>query len=279
MFDDEIELDEYMEWLDDEVSERYAQAEADSDDDAESEEPMEMTASDTSEKISADLAGEREQVLESELYLDDHPEEKPPENDTAEQQEIVKREMLKTAITRIENSARTVKDFEYVVVCWDKLEQNEARRLRDHQILRGDVPLEYDKAMDGAIFPQSFMEPRWKQLMSGSYIDLIHDCPFEMDELTADAAISRMMRNLKDDHKEIFYWHFIRQLSCTEVGRIRGQTDRNIRKTRGVILRKLRKQLQKALESRADNGAGLTRRQREFLEQMKNAALDDDKDG
>lgn len=278
MFDDEKELDAYIEWLDDEVSERYEQAETEADEDAEPEEVETMPASDTSEKVYADLTGEREQVLESELYLDDHPEEKPPENEAEEQQKTVKREMLKTAITRIENSARTVRDFENVVSCWDKLEKNEARRLRDHQILRGDVPLEYNKAMDGAIIPESFMEPRWKQLMSGSYIELIHDCPFEMDELTADAAISNMMRNLKDDHKEIFYWHFIRQLSCTEVGRIRGQTDRNIRKTRGVILRKLRKQLQKVLEGRENDGYGLTLRQKTFLENMRKAVLDDDKD-
>lgn len=278
MFDDEKELDEYIEWLDNEVSGRYEQAEVDLDEYAEPEEVETAAASDTSEKVYADLTGEREQVLESELYLDDHPEEKPPENEAEEQQETVKREMLKTAITRIENSARTVRDFENVVSCWDKLEKNEARRLRDHQILRGDVPLEYDKAMDGAIIPESFMEPRWKQLMSGSYIELIHDCPFEMDELTADVAISNMMRNLKDDHKEIFYWHFIRQLSCTEVGWIRGQTDRNIRKTRGVILRKLRKQLQKVLEGREHDGYGLTLRQKAFLENMRKAALDDDKD-
>ncbi len=222
----------------------------------------------------ADLTAEREQILESELYLDEHPEEAPSEMEAEAEQAVVKREMLKTAITRIENAARTAADFADVVAKWDKLEQNEARRQRDHELLRGDIPLDYGKAIDGAIFPAFFMEPKWKQLMSGNCLDLIHDCPFEMDELTADAAVSRLMRSLNDDHKEIFYWHFIRQLSCAEVGRIRSQSDRNIRKTRGVILRKLQKELAKILAKREQAGRNLTLRQMAFLERMANGTID-----
>lgn len=219
-----------------------------------------------SKSIAADLADEREQVLESQLYFDDHPEENPLEAER--EKNTVEREMLKTAIGRIENSARTQKDFENVVASWDKLEQNEARRLRNHEVSRGNVPLEYGKTMDGAIFPAFFMLPRWKQVMSGNFLDVIHDCPFELDELTADPILINMLRDMKDDHKEIFYWLFIRRLSCAEVGRMRGQSDRNIRKTRAVILRKLRKQLQKALQGRQQSGRGLTLRQYKFLEQM-----------
>lgn len=225
----------------------------------------------------ADLTAEREQILESELYLDEHPEEAPSEAEA--DQAAVKREMLKTAITRIENAARTVADFADVVEKWNKLEQNEARRQRDHELLRGDIPLDYGRAIDGAIFPAFFMEPKWKQLMRGNYIELIFDCPFEMDELTADAAISRLMRSLNDDHKEIFYWHFIRQLSCAEVGRIRSQSDRNIRKTRGVIIHNLQRQLQEALTKREQAGHSLTRRQKEFLTQMVITVLDNGDNG
>ena len=225
-----------------------------------------------SEENAADLAGEREQLLEADLYLDEHPEER---EEAVEAQEVaVKREMLKTAITRIENAARTTADFEYVVKSWDKLEQNEARRLWDHEVSRGDVPLEYGKAMDGAIFPAFFMEPKWKQLMSGNYVDLIHDCPFEMDELVTDPALIKLFRRMKEDHKEIFYWHFIRQLSCAEVGRIRNQSDRNIRKTRGVIVRKLQREFAAALRKRETAGYGMTPRQRVFLERVEKDTLD-----
>jgi len=248
-------------------------------DEMELEENIEVQspAEQSSEKVVAELAEERKQVLEFELYLDEHPEEKPSETEEEEKQESFKREMLKTAITRIENAARTQADFEDVVTKWDTLEQNAARKVRYHELSRGDIPLEYDKAMDGMIFPISYMEPRRKQVMSGNFLDVIHDCPFELDELTADAAISQMMDKLKDDHKEIFYWYYIRQLSCVEIGRIRDQTDRNIRKTRNIIIGKLRKQLFKILKAREEAGRGLSMREHTFLQNEK-TALDDSKD-
>ena len=234
----------------------------------------EETAEETSDAIAAALAAEREQLLELELYHDEHPTEREPEDAAENVLTVVKHEMLKTAISRIENAARTQADFENVVACWNKLEQNAARRLRDHEVSRGDVPLEFGKAMDGAIFPAHYMEPNWRLLMRGIYIDLIHDCPFELDELVSDNALIYALRKLKAAHKEIFYLHYIRRLSCAEIGVIRKQTDRNIRKTRAVILRKLRKELARALDGREK----LTYRQASFLEQMKRAALDDNKD-
>ena len=225
------------------------------------------------ERALCELADERESELESQLYLDEHPEER--EDNIEAELVTVKREMLKTAIKRIENAARTAEDFENVVKSWDKLEQNEARRLRDHEVSRGDVPLEYGKAMDGAIFPAFFMEPKWIQLMRGNYVDLIHDCPFEMDELVTDPALIRLFRRMKDDHKEIFYWHFIRQLSCAEVGRIRNQSDRNIRKTRGVIVHKLQGEFATALRKREAAGYRLTPRQRVFLKRVEKDMLDE----
>ena len=224
------------------------------------------------EQALCELADERESELEAQLYLDEHPEER--EETIEVEQVIVKRDMLKTAIARIENAARTSDEFADVVKSWDKLEQNEARRLRDHEVSRGDVPLEYGKAMDDAIFPAFFMEPRWTQLMRGNYIDLIHDCPFEMDELVTDPALIKQFRRMKDDHKEIFYWHFIRQLSCAEVGRIRNQSDRNIRKTRGVIVRKLQGEFATVLNKRKQAGYSLTLRQRAFLERVEKDTLD-----
>lgn len=232
-----------------------------------------------SERIEAELALEREQALEAELEREERPPEPEPEDEPEPERAMLKRELKRAALDRLENAARTPEEFKKVIAEWDKLASNEARRLRDHEISRGDVPLEYGRAMDGAVFPASFMEPRQRQLMSGNFIDLIHDCPFELHELTADAALSGMLRRLRDDHKEIFYWHFIRQLSCAEVGRIRGQCDRNIRKTRAVIVRKLQKELLRVLAARAKAGRGLSIRQRAFLEGGINAALDGGGDG
>jgi hypothetical protein len=271
-----MSLEEYTKWLYEQGLEHEVEDEPDYEQDEEDDVLEEVPHLSAEEKLAADLAAERNELLETSLRLDDHPEEAPPETEEAENKESFKREMLKNAIERIENAARTQTDFEDVVRKWDKLEQNEARRLRYHETSRGDVPLEFDKAMDGVIFPLSYMEPRWKQILSGNFLEVMHDCPFEMDKLTTGVIIIELLRGMRDDHKEIFYWHFIRQRFCAEVGRIRAQTDRNIRKTRSVILRKLRKQLQKALCNRQQTGYMLTLRQRRFLEQMEAGAIDED---
>jgi hypothetical protein len=51
-------------------------------------------------------------------------------------------------------------------------------------------------------------------------------------------------QELKDVHKELLYYLVIRQYSCQRVACMREQTERNIRKVKDTILRKLRKKAQ-----------------------------------
>lgn len=70
-----------------------------------------------------------------------------------------------------------------------------------------------------------------------------------MHELVEDQDISSAIKELKDEHKEILYYLVIRQYSNQRVACIRGQSDRNIRKVRDTVIRKLRKNLLKSLEN------------------------------
>ena len=81
-------------------------------------------------------------------------------------------------------------------------------------------------------------------------------------ELTADALISRSLYKLKDEHKELFYFLAIRLYSAARFAEMRGQTDRNIRKVRSTVMKKLRKPLYEHLK-KYDT---LTTREREFIE-------------
>ena len=55
--------------------------------------------------------------------------------------------------------------------------------------------------------------------------------------------LRQILMGLKEEHKEIFYFLFLRQFSPQYVALMRGQTDRNIRKVRDTVLRKIRKKL------------------------------------
>ena len=100
------------------------------------------------ETLEQALAEERLAELESELEQDEHPIDYEAELEDAEAEAApvsdkrLKREMRAEAIRRLEEAARTEKDFQDVVEEWNKLDRNRERRGRDHENLRGDVPLE-----------------------------------------------------------------------------------------------------------------------------------------
>ena len=110
-------------------------------------------------------------------------------------------------------------------------------------------------------------DPEYRQLCSGFFLDILFDCPYEMHELTADKFISDMIRDLSEEHKEVLYFLSLRLYSATKLAALRGQSDRNIRKLRMTIQKKLQKRLFEHLSEKLENDHGLTLREREFVEE------------
>lgn len=185
----------------------------------------------------------------------------------------LKRELRREALLRMEEAARSVRDFEAVTKMWDLLESNEVRRVGNHEVGRGDIPLEWDAAKDGFYFPRH-PSGAARQAQMGDFFELIFSCPYEMHELVEDADVSAAVRDLKEDHKEILYYLTVRLYPCEKIAEIRGQSDRNIRKVRATLLKKLRETLHKALTEREKLGLPMTTTQRAFLQNSEKAALD-----
>ena len=254
------------------------------------------------------LAEERALELERELEQDEHPRDYNAELEDEEEEAAptsekrLKREILAEALKRTEDSARTLADFQKVVEEWNRLDRNRERRERDHENLRGDVPLEFQAVPDPKIAPLWMNLPRFRQLCQGNFLDIIFSCPHELHELTANRFLSRLFSSLSDEQKEVLYYLFIRQYSTARLAAIRGQSDRNIRKLRMTIQKKLQKQMYEHLSEKQEKNHGLTLREREFMKEYgallqtmgkdavirrenktkprkKKTALDDGKDG
>ncbi len=254
------------------------------------------------------LEGERALELECELEQDEHPRDYNAELENEEEEAALtsekrlKREILAEALKRTEDSAQTLADFQKVVEEWNRLDRNRERRERDHENLRGDVPLEFQAVPDPKIAPLWMNMPRFRQLCQGNFLDIIFSCPYELHELTANRFLSRLFLSLSDEQKEVLYYLFIRQYSTARLAAIRGQSDRNIRKLRMTVQKKLQKQMYEHLSEKQENGLSLTLREREFMKEYgallqtmgkdavirresktkprkKKTALDDDKDG
>ena len=236
----------------------------------------------TEETLEQALAEERLAELESELEQDEHPVNYDAELETEEEEAApvsdkrLKREIRAESIRRLEEAARTEKDFRTVVEEWNKLDRNRERRERDHENLRGDVPLEYQAVPEPKLIPHWMNNPAYRQLMAGNFLDILFDCPYEMHNLTADTFISRMVEELSEEHKEVLYFLSLRLYSTTQLAAIRGQSDRNIRKLRKTIRKKLQRQMYDHLCSKPENG--LTLRERRFLEEYSKIAKKQGKD-
>lgn len=231
------------------------------------------------ERIAAELEDEREQTLKIQLRQDERSRRRSLEPKDPPKKKKLKRELRREALTRLEEAARTQNDFNEVVAWWDKLDENQERRERDHEVLRGDVPLEYGAVWEGTIFPSSLCSPFWRELCSGYFLNIIFDCPYEMHELLADDFLSKMIFELKEDHKELFYYKVFRRYSSTKLGAVLGQTDRNIRKKWARLIKRMQKKLFEHLEDREKAKLPLMQRETAFLAQYRESALDDDKDG
>ena len=104
--------------------------------------------------------------------------------------------------------------------------------------------------------------------------DAIYDCPFEMHELVTDEDISKAIFALKDVQKELLYQLAIKGYSCQLIAAFREQTDRNIRKIRDTMLKKLRKSFIQALQNRVDNQISLTKAEQIFYDPYRTLIMD-----
>lgn len=240
------------------------------------------TGAGAEETLEQALAEERLAELENELEQDEHPIDYEAELENEEEEAApvsdkrLKREIRAEAVRRLEEAARTEKDFQAVVEEWNKLDRNRERRERDHENLRGDVPLEYQAVPEPKLIPHWMNNPAYRQLMAGNFLDILFDCPYEMHQLSADPFISGMIENLSEEHKEVLYFLSLRLYSTTRLAAIRGQSDRNIRKLRKTIRKKLQRQMYDHLCSKQENG--LTLRERRFLEEYSKIAKKQGKD-
>lgn len=166
------------------------------------------------------ISQERRAEFEQSLVQDEHPRDYNAElEDEAEEaaptsDKRLKREIKAEALRRLEEAARTEADFRAVINQWDKLDQNRERRERDHENLRGDVPLEYQTIPNPSIAPIWMNDPAFRQLCHGNFLDILFDCPHELHNLAGNAFISDLLRDLNEEQQEILYFLFVRLYSA-----------------------------------------------------------------
>lgn len=223
--------------------------------------------SDLSEEAQRQIAKEQHLIDDLEVDAAEHPIEDDEDENEQTGRKLLKRELRAQALKRLEDSARTLKDYENLVAWYDRLDANRQRKERYHELYRSgdDVPFDYGASEDSLYFPDTLNNVIEKQLRKGDFIDAIFYCPYDIHELVTDADMSIILRELSEDHKFLLFLCALRQYSSAKIAIIRGQTDRNIRKVRGTMLGKIRKKLLAALTEKVQKQQPLTLLEKEFL--------------
>ena len=173
------------------------------------------------------------------------------------------RESRAVALANIEDAARTHDDFNKVNIIWDEKDRIESWRIDKQEEPNADPKAVKERF--GIIIPQPLNHPYWRQLLIGDFLDIIHDCPHELHELTASRSIYELTKALDENRKEIFYYWAIRLWTPQRIAAFRGQTDRNIRKVYNKMIEEIRQELFNRLHPRYIAKKPLTYRQKEFV--------------
>lgn len=176
------------------------------------------------------------------------------------------RDVRREALLRMEDAARTECDFNDIVEMWNKLDANRQRRERDHEIGRPLETMQINTSPDAAVIPSPAGYTLWQQMMRGDFVDVVFDCAYDLHELVEDRDVSFVLRDLSENHREILYFSAIRLYSNAKIAAMRNQSDRNIRKSRSLLIKKIRAQLLPRLRRRQARGNPLTLMQASFLE-------------
>ena len=227
-----------------------------------------------SEKLQESLALEREATLDLELEREEQRAirtQNPPE---PPERKRLKREIEREALARLESAARTVSEWQNVIAWWDRLDENRERRERYHEISRSgdDLPIDFDAKEDGLRFPDTTNTVLDKQVQMGDFIE--NTVLKDYEEFQTDPFLSKVLYELSLDHKEILYFSAVRQYSSQKIAELRGQTDRNIRKVKKTLLKKIHKKILPYLKAKVERRQPLTLEERAFLARMRGSGLD-----
>ena len=234
--------------------------------DSSNESYPEEAEADAAEQAQRQIALEQNIIDRLEADAEEHPFEDDAGDEEPERKKL-KRELRAEALARLEDAARTQRDFEKVIAWWDKLDANRERRERYHELSRSgdDVPLDYGASANELFFPDTLNGVLEKQIRKGDFIDAIFYCPYDIHELVTEEYLSEILLELKEDHKELLFLWAVRLFSSTRIAAIRQQSDRNIRKVRNTMMKKIRKELLSALTDKAEKQQPMTLMEKAFL--------------
>ena len=165
------------------------------------------------------------------------------------------RDIKRIALTRMEDAARTEKDFREVVKQWNTRDSSRRRKERRREVARPNaMMLHWDKSNPNdekgklksgldVVIPAPLGHYWWRQLMRGEFIEAIFDNPDEMWQVVEDWDVASQLLPLTKKQKEVLYLRAVRAFTTTDVADYQGKTDRAVRKLYTATIEKIQDKL------------------------------------
>jgi hypothetical protein len=127
-----------------------------------------------------------------------------------ENETMLQKEARREAVAIIEDSARTLDEYDRVTILWDCMDVIENWRLAKAEPKRTELLTEGEFFRSSSIVPAPLEHHWWRQLLGGEFLDVIFDCPHEIQELTSSLPVYDLTVGLDEKQKEILYYLAIR---------------------------------------------------------------------
>ena len=181
------------------------------------------------------------------------------------ERKMLVREAKRLALLPMEDAARTEDEFRAVIKQWDHNDENEARRVRDHEMQRVENTLEVGYT-HGMIIPAPISHPAWLEVIKGDFLPMVFDNADEMWQIIGDWDVAKLVKSLTKKQTEILFLRVVRKCTNAQVACHHEKTDRATRKLYAATIDSIRNKLAPLVrEQIKTNCPTMTKAKQDFL--------------
>jgi len=195
------------------------------------------------------------------------------------------KQLDREAVLRMEEAARSVVDFEAVLVEWNRFDDNRERVERYHEVLRPEGVLitnftskntslfhDFDDKVkmhynEGIVFPFPYYHLAWREAINGDFLSMIYCNPEDMWQLIEDWLVALPVKKLTTKQADVLYLSAVQLFSPQDIAVYPVKTNRAVRKLLAATLESIRSKIAPRIREQLESGyPQMTLEKRQFLE-------------
>ena len=155
---------------------------------------------------------------------------------------LLKHNLKREGLIRMEEAARTEHDFQRVVMRWDEIYKERLKKESKKEAL-----------LSSDMFDWSDFDNESRMRDEDDLFTWMFCCICKMHELMDDPDVYRLLNKATDKQKAVFFPRIVKNCTTQNIAQCYGMTDRNVRKLIDLMIDNIRHGLYEALTERHKN--------------------------